>query len=183
MKSIQTILILILFLVQAANAQEVLITLDGEAYTKRYSAYPNNQDGLIELIRESETFDDWTKIVSVRYQRLPHINNDPKLAALGLAQIVKKSNPASSSNVFVNEEADEAIIDFLTSSSDGKFVEFNVFRYVRSRGSNGVVYLQFARRFPSGTAPGIDQFAALRNSWVTQISAYDMGVVQELLGK
>ena len=183
MRNIGAILFFTFCLVLPAIAQDTPIKLDGEIYTKQFIGNPPNGDKLMEFVRETETFEKWTKLIGVRYQQLPGVGNDPKRVAQGMAQIVKASNPKSNSSIIANETNSEAIIDFLTWPSTGEYLEFNVFRYVKSKDGNGVVSLQYAKRFTSDTPPTIEQFKSLRKSWVSQAAEFDMGVVHDLLGK
>jgi len=80
---------------QCAFAQENEITLDGESFTKKFVGAPSNGDKLIEFVRESETFENRTKLMGYRYQHLPLIDNDPTKAAIGMAKVVKNTNPAA----------------------------------------------------------------------------------------
>lgn len=184
MRSIGAVLFFAFCLVQTAIAQESLITLDSETFTKQFVGNPPNGDKLLEFIREAETFEKWSKIVGIRYQQLPGVGNDPKRVAQGMAQIVKTTNPNANSRIIVNEQTSEAIIDFLTWPSNGAFLEFNVFRYAKSKDGNGVISLHFANRFTSNSSPeAIEQFKALQKSWIDQAAAFDMGIVHTLLGK
>lgn len=184
MRRLGTLLFLAFFLVQEAIAQNPSIALDGELFTKKFVGNPPNGDKLLEFIREPESFEKWTKLVGVRYQRLASIGNDPKKVAEGMAAVVKASNPNSNSRIIVNESKSEALIDFLTWPASGEYLEFNVFRYAKSKDGGGVVSLQFANRFKSDNSPeAINQFKALRQSWINQAATFDMGIVHGLIGK
>ncbi|MBZ0069817.1 MAG: hypothetical protein K8F26_13510 [Thiobacillus sp.] len=183
MRTIGAILFCAFCLVQSAAAQDSPIKLDGESFAKQFVGNPPNGDKLMEFVKETETFEKWTKLIGVRYQQLPGAGNEPKRVAQGMAQIVKATNPKANSSIIANESSSEAIIDFLTWPPSGEYLEFNVFRYVKSKGGNGVISVQFAKRFTSDTAPTIDQLKSLRKSWVYQAAELDMRVVHDLLGK
>jgi hypothetical protein len=169
----RSVLLLLAFLAAPAMAQEP-ITIDGEAFSKKFVANPPNGDKLLEFVRDGESFEQWTKLVAYRYQKIPGADNDPKTLAAGIAQTVKTRYPESGSRVIVNKENGEALVDFLIRSPDGKFMEFNVFRYVRSTDGNAVVSLQMAHRFEDVSAEGTERFRKLRESWIGQAIAFDM---------
>lgn len=177
MRRFAQILLLLVF-AQGVFAQAALITLDGEPFTKKFIGSPPNGDRLLEFVRESETFEKWTKLVGYRYQQLPVIGNDPKKVAAGMAQIVKATNPKAQSRVIVNEKTDEVILDFLTWSADQQIIEFNVFRYAKSNDGKAVVSLQLAYRFSDSSPEGIEKFKTVREAWLKQAIAFDMQNVQ-----
>ena len=183
MRTLGAILFFSFCLVQAAIAQDPSIQLDGEPFSKQFVGNPPNGDKLKEYVRETETFEKWTKLIGIRYQQLPGVGNDPKRVAQGMAQLVKEANPRSNSSIVANEKTSEAIIDFLTWPPTAEYIEFNVFRYAKSSDGNGVISLQFANRFTSDTAPTVEQFKSLRKTWLSQAAAFDMRVVHGLLGK
>ncbi|HEX4986122.1 MAG TPA: hypothetical protein VFV71_08655 [Burkholderiales bacterium] len=158
-------------------AKDPVVTIDGEAFSKTFTAGSPSGDRLIELVREGESFGNWTKLVGFRYQQLPRIDNDPIKFAGVMAQLVKSSNPQAQSRVIVNKDETEAIVDFITWQPNAGYAEFNVFRCVRSKGGNAVVSLQFAHRLTDASAEGIEKFKRLRESWVSQAAAFDMNVV------
>jgi hypothetical protein len=174
-------LLLLAFLTLPAMAQEPVI-IDGEAFTRKFVGNPPNGDKLLEFVREGESFGKWTRLVAYRYQKLPAADNDPKRVASLTAQSVKARHPESGSRVIVNEKTGEALVDFLIRSPDGEFMEFNVFRYVRSPDGGAVVSLQMAHRFDDVSAEGTERFRKLRESWISQAIAFDMNRVHAALG-
>lgn len=176
------VVLLLLFFVRCAFAQDV-VTLDGEPFTKKFVGSPTNGDKLLEFVRASETFDKWTKLVGYRYQQLPRIGNDPKRIAAGMAQAVKAANPQAQSRVIVNEQSNEAIVDFLTWPADGKYMEFNVFRYVKSADGKAVVSLQLAYRFTDESTEGVKKLKKVRDAWISQATAFDMKHVHAALAQ
>ncbi len=166
---------------QSAAAQEPYIMLDGEVFTKQSVAHLSSGDTRIEFIREDETFNNWTKRVCFRYQSLPDIDNDPRKAAAWMSQLVKAYNAQSQTNVIVNNQASEALVDFLTWPPDAKYVEFHIFRFAKSAKEDAVVSLQFSYRLSSRTALDIEQFRQTRASWIRQAVAFDMDTVHAAL--
>jgi hypothetical protein len=182
MRCIAQVILLLLFTIHGAIAQEV-ITLDGEPFTKKFVGSPPNGDKLLEFVRKSESFEKWTKLIGYRYQQLPKIGNDPRKSAAAMAQIVKAANPQAQSRVIVNEKTNEALIDFLTWPPDGKYMEFNVFRYAKSVDGNAVVSLQLAYRFTDRSAEGGEKFKKIRDAWINQAVAFDMKHVHAALAQ
>jgi hypothetical protein len=174
-------LLLLVSVVTQGAVSEALFTVDDEAFTKKFVGAPPNGDKLIEFVRETESFESWTKLVGLRYQHLPGVGNDPKQVAAGMAQLVKARDPQSRSRTIANEKTNEALIDFLVRAPDGQFMEFNVFRYARSGDGNAVVSLQFAYRFTDVSGEGIERFKSLRDSWIRQAVAVDMASVVSTL--
>ena len=177
------VLFLILFLGQGAVAQESSINFDNETFTKLFKGRDQNGDKFLEFVRESESFKKWTKLIGLRHQKLPGIANDPQKAAKGMARVVKMSNPDAQSRVIANPKTSEALIDFLTWPSDRKFMEFNVFRFVRSPDGNAVVSLQIAYRFTDTSAAGINKFREIRKSWINKAVAFDMDKIHATLAR
>lgn len=166
-----------------STAPAAAITLDGELFTKKFVGNPPKGDKLVEFIREGETFDNWTKLVSFRYQQLPNLGNDPTKVAEQMAQTLKTVNPKANSQIIINKQASEAIIDFLTWPPDGKFMEFNVFRYAKSTDENAVVSLQLAYRFTDSSPKGTEQFKKIRASWINQAATFDIMRVHATLSE
>jgi hypothetical protein len=162
-------------------ASDDAVTIDGEAFTNKFIGSPPNGDKLIEFIRSSETFENWTKLVGYRYQQLPKLDNDPRKTALSLERIVKMKNPRAKARVITNKRTNEAIIDFLTWPKDGKYMEFNVFRYTKSPDGKAVVSLQLAYRFTEASPKGIEKFKKIRSDWVRQAAAFDMKKIHSSL--
>jgi len=160
----------------AAFAQSATITFDGEAYIKKFVGMPPGRDKLVEYVRRSESFENWTRLIGFRYQPLPQIGNDPVKFAQGMAQSVKTVNPQAQTKIIVSEDKAEAILDFLTWPPNGAFMEFNVFRYARSKDGNGIVSVQFAHRFTDQSPQGMERFKKLRQSWIAQAAAFDMAI-------
>ena len=121
MRSIAAALFLFVSLLAQGAGSGALFAVDGEVFTRKFVGAPPNQDQLIEYVREAESFDSWTRLIGLRYQRLPGVGNEPKQAAAVLAQVVKSKDPQSQSRVIVNEQTNEALIDFLMRSPDGEF--------------------------------------------------------------
>ena len=157
------------------------ITIDGETFSKEFVGGPPNGEKLIEFVRESESFDKWTRLVGYRYQHFGSVDNDPVKAAQGVAQVVKSSHPEARTSIIANPNSNEALLDFLVLSPDRMFMEFNVFRYARSLDGSAVVSLQLAYRFDDVSPEGTERFKKLRASWIEQAVRVDMNLLHEAL--
>lgn len=146
-------IVLLVMFCRAAFAADGDPTLDGEIFSKRFDGAPPNGDKLIEFVRDSEAFDSWTKLIAYRYQQLPHLGNDPVKYASVLGQSVRQANSQAPVKVAQDESSGDAILDFLTWTSDQKHMELNVWRFWKSSDGKAVVSLQFASKFPSPKRP------------------------------
>jgi hypothetical protein len=183
MRPLLTLFVWLLLSLQSAAAQEPYVMLDGELFAKQSVAHLPSGDTRIEYVREDETFDDWTKKISFRHQTLPGIENDPRKAAAWMSQLVKAYNDQSQSNVIVNKETSEALIDFLTWPPEAKHREFHIFRFARSADEDAVESLEFAYRLTDETALDSEQFRKIRASWIKQAVAFDMDTVHAALAE
>ena len=167
----------------AAATEYPGITIDGEIFSKTFIASPGNGDKLIEFIKENETFEKWTKLVAFRYQQLPKINNDPKRAGIAMHKLSQKIYPGTNSGILLNRTETDAIVHFLAWPKNGeKYIEFNVFRYVKSRDQNAIVSLQVAFRMPlTKNRSEIKKLKATQMSLLNEVSGYDMDIVQNTL--
>ncbi len=100
---------------------------------------------LAEYIPANETWDNWTKMLAVRF--VPGVDLDRRASAKQTADNItalKETDPIANVNVFWNEEKKEAIVDFLISSQVPQFLEHNMFRFLKV--PKGIVSFQIARR-------------------------------------
>lgn len=164
----------------ASHAQPVEIQLDGEPFVQKFSLKAPHGDKLIEFVRSSENLENWNKLIGFRYQQLPGAENDPLKVAVGMAAILKARGMMSS--VSKNEKTSEAMIDFITRGKSD-LLEFNVFRYTRSKGGDAVISLQLAYRFTDTTEQNVQHIIRLRNSWTKQAAEFDMKAIEDALEK
>lgn len=162
-------------------AQGPGIVFDGEAYSQQLRTTPREGDQLIEFVRAGESFEHWTRLVGLRLKHLPELDNDPKLFALALVQAVKQVNPEALTQMAVNEKANEALVDFVSWPADGEYLEFNIYRCVKSRDGKAVVLLNFAYRFIDQSDSGVEHFKKLRSTWIKQAVAFDMNIAHTAL--
>lgn len=166
-------IIVTLLTLQVALAQETAV-LDGELFTKKFVGKPPNGDKLVEVIRENETFENWTKLIGYRYQQLPGLENDPKKVAVAMVKIARAVNPEARYGVLVSDKDGEAILHFLTWPPGQRFFELNVFRYARSADAKAVVSVQLAYRFTELSEESIKTVNGILTSWINQITRFEI---------
>ena len=164
----------LVLLFQQAIAGEILPTVDGEVFAKRFVGKPGNGQLLVEFVREGESFESWTKLVGYRSQQLPGIDNDPFKYASAMLRMAQGQDPRSNPQILRNEQSNQAVVDYLIHAPDGKFVEHNVFRFWKSRDGKAIVSLQIARRFdlPNSLVEELERpgmkVGERRFSWIVQ---------------
>lgn len=174
-KLLRVVLLGLGFVIAYAHAEDFSVTFDSQVFQKRFEATQPNGDKVIEFVRDGETMQNWTKLIGYRYQQLPRLENDAKKAALAMMQVVKTSNPSAQVQTMAKDN--EAIIDFVTWSPEAKSMEFNIFKYAKSRDGNAVVSFQWAYRFsPSSISPY--EFGRFRGEWLEMVTSFDLGLVQ-----
>jgi hypothetical protein len=191
LRLLQTLL-LSFFLTQIAFAVELTPTLDGESFTNQFVGKQPNGDKLLEFVRPTESFNNWTKLVGYRYQQLPALSNDPMKYALAMERLVKQTNPQAPVKVTRNELSGEAIVDFLTWPQNQSYMELNVFRFWKSKDGNAVVSVQFANKFvafkPELSQNGVNEYQRnlneireRRQNWIKQVADISIMPIEEQL--
>ncbi len=180
-------LFLCVLVAQSGLAQDEPVVVGGESFSKVFVGAPANGDKLMEFVREGEDFDNWTKLVGYRYQQLPSLGNEPKQAGIALYKTVKESNTDAKVGMMLNGKETEAVVHFLTWSNDGRrLLEFNVFRYVKSKDMKAVVSLQLAYRFSLDDANNPEKTEEIKSTQMALIreaSTFDMKAVHMALAK
>ena len=162
--------------------EQIGFELDGESYGKQFVNTTSSNDKLIEFIREYETFDNWTKLIGFRYKEFPEAGNDPKKVANGYAQTMKTINPGVLiGRVTESEEKNEAVIDFLVTATNGKYVELNIWRFVKSDDGKAIVSVQLAYRHFDGSPEGIKKFNNIRTNLTNTVTNWNMKNVKNIL--
>ena len=170
----------LIFSYQIIYAQPFESRLDDEIFIQKHSVKTPQNDKVIEFVKNSENLENWTKLIAYRYQQLPGADNDPSKVALGMASVLRARGMMSA--VLENKKNSEAMIDFI-SRGKSNVLEFNVFRYIKSKGSNAVISLQFAYRFTDTSEQNVQKILSLRESWTKQAIGFDMNIVEESLEK
>ncbi len=159
-------------------AQAVDLKLDDELYFQKFSIKSPQGDKTIEFVRNSENLENWTKLIGFRYQQMPGADNDPSKVAIGMATILKARGMMSA--VSENKKMSEAMIDFI-SRGKTNILEFNVFRYGRSKDGKAVISLQFAYRFTDTSEQNVQNILKLREAWTKQAALFDMNTIENAL--
>ena len=165
---------------QIIYAQPFESRLDDEIFIQKHSVKTPQNDKVIEFVKSSENLENWTKLIAYRYQKLPGADNDPSKVALGMASVLRARGMMSA--VLENKKNSEAMIDFIARGKSN-VLEFNVFRYIKSKDSNAVISLQFAYRFTDTSEQNVQKILSLRESWTKQALGFDMNIVEESLEK
>lgn len=128
--------------ISSAPAAEKTISFDGQIY---YVAFHKSDGGksVTEYLPKGGKLDSWVRLVAIR--TLPGEEN-PKLAALGLVRTLKLQNPQAQSAMMQHPSSKDVIVDFVTWPQDGKFIEFNIFRYSKLAKNKGLLLQQYAQR-------------------------------------
>ncbi len=180
MRILLTALVFISISIQPASAQDVAITIDGEPFTKEYRVNASNGDKLREFVRTNENFENWTRLIGIRYEQYPSLANDPIKVAASREKNLKANNPQASSRVEVNKQANEAMHVFIIPTQTHA-VEFNVFRFAKSLDGNAVVSLQFTYRLDESSPKAFKIFQEHIQSWINQIGFVNMNDVRSIL--
>ena len=177
--------------VSFAQAAPTSVTLDGDALTKTFEAQAPDGDKLIEFIRESESFESWTKLVGYRYQSIPRLGNDPLKTAWAMADLIKKTTSQPYVQVFDNKQTKHALLVFVAMYPAKRYVEQNVFRFWKSKDGKAVVSLQLAFRIqipkaengqqPKGAERILKEISDRNKSWLDQAARFDSKAVEETL--
>lgn len=163
---------------QPAPAQDSVV-FDGERYARVHRERQSDGDRMVQFVREPETLENWTR--SIAFYRYTTIGNDPARAAVELRDSVNTANPDAPARMIVHSVTRDAVVDFLTRPRDGRYLEFNVMRYAKDSGGNGLVALRFAHRFRDAGKELSGQFDKNRLSWRSQVMEFDLAQIQAAL--
>lgn len=124
-------------------AQEKPERVRFEGQTLVLAASNDSPDGrLREFIPEGEKLAAWTRLAALReYPKL----DDPMAVGQNVLRQLKERHPDANSAIIRNPSTGEVIVDFLVTSPDRKFMEFNIFKYTRKPGA-GLACQQYALR-------------------------------------
>ena len=97
---------------------------------------------IVEYIPAGETLEKWSTMFAVRKQNIP---STPLDHAIRLAQSITQRNPKLGANVIFHEDNPEkAMVTFI--AVGGGVIEYNVWKFMKTDGFNGLVSYQFAVR-------------------------------------
>ena len=131
---------------ETAPAEKKSIEYEGETYFLAHADATADQ-ALEEYLREGETLENWTKMVSVRAFRS---FDDPKEIVRLFVAALKKQHPDAPYEAARIPETREIMLEFVTWPPDGSYAEINVWKFRKV--SAGVVAFQFALRKPDTRA-------------------------------
>ena len=147
MKRISTALTAVLLLAtSSAFAAPSPIKMEGKTLPQEFVGEMSRTQRLKEYIPANETFERWTRLMGLRLQNSPQINNDPMQMAQNMATLAQQRYPDMPKSNIVRQK-DSVIVQFYAyQTGKNGILETNVFRYWQ--GKEGLYSLQFARRAP-----------------------------------
>lgn len=175
---LKIVIILLCFFVNLL-AQIPTIKYDSGVFDKIFFA-GNKDDKLVELIRENETFENWTELIGIRSQYMPKINNEPLGYAKAMSELAKKINKHTNPTIHTNNNKTEAILYYSLWGEEMKFMEFNVWRFKKSKDGNAIESIQFVFRIPT-TEIGVNTLKNSRDKWIERAFSFDMENAEKIL--
>lgn len=162
-------------------AGPLAVEFDGQRYTLNFedqAALPDGSMGnaLAEFTLKGETVENWSKLFA--FYAYPQMGTDPAAAVEAVGKVVKETNPDANYAIDINDEKDEAIIDFLTWAEGSEVMEFNVFRYVVADDGPGLIAMQYAQHINIDDMD-VEDMRALRERTVREMAAMDMDAAQD----
>jgi hypothetical protein len=166
------ILAMLVALLPGTAVAQPAVTFDGERYLMR-ADHRRAAVPVVEYVRPDESLQRWTKLVAIRHFAT---QSDPRAAASNLARIVREHNPNARADVIARDDGSEAIVDFITWAPGDDRLEFNIHRYRRVDGTQGLVAYQFAWRFRTAElADATRTVSANRKRWIEAMTRADLG--------
>jgi hypothetical protein len=169
MRAFSSVLSAICVLLPAAMLSAANLEFDGETYVKKDS---NDTPEIrrVEYVRENETLDNWTRLITIR--NFTALDN-AKEAVLAFAERLKQDDPSSDPVTLISNDGETAIISFVVGPEDGSYGEFNVWRYAKVEGYPGLIACQFAYRFTGTTDEETDKFKEDILRWTKELAEAD----------
>lgn len=96
-----------------------------------------------EYLPEGDNLARWTRLAA--WREFPKITDEPMAAARGLERTIRDRDAGARSSIIRNPKNGEVIVDYLLTSAEGGFSEFQVCRYAR-RAGGGLVCQQYGLR-------------------------------------
>lgn len=188
MKRLFALLLSALLAGQAAYAAPAPVKFDGKTFSKEFVGVMEHGNRLKEYVANGESFENWSRLIGIRYQEMPQLNNDPAAMAKALAVTLRQNNPQAKFEITHDPQKNVAVIDFITwktgAANDGT-MEINAFKYWQSADKKGLYSLQLAQRVR--TADYKDQQKAvqalknIRSSLLKQIRSANSQAVEKAL--
>lgn len=152
-----------------AVADPLSLGFGGERFVRVGIKTSPDGQRIAQLLRERETPNAWTKLVTVR--SYPSATNPSTLTG-GMIKAVKKRDPQARFKLLENPTTKEVMLDYLTFGVDGEMVEFNLVKLSKQVSGPGVVAFHFVQRFPLGEVSGPD-IARVREAAVKEAATFD----------
>lgn len=114
------------------NGHTLVLAFEGE----------NPSETVKEFLPTGQRLDSWKQLASIR--KYPKLDN-PKLVAENLVRVLKQQNPEAPHQLTQDPKTGAVVVDFVTWPRNQAFVEFNVFKYMKTDGG-GLVAHQYALR-------------------------------------
>ena len=128
------------------------VKMEGKTLPQEFVGQMTASERLKEYIPANETFERWTRLIGLRLQSAPQINNDPMKMAQNMAALAQRQYP-DMPPPNIRPQKDGAVVQFYAYQADRNgFIESNVFRYWKGR--EGLYSVQFARRSPLSSLDG-----------------------------
>ena len=157
--------------------------VDGKVFDKLFSFRDVNGNRVVEIVSGDETRNDWTKLVTVRSQSLPLLDNDPVNAAQKMLKLAKIIDKNAIGAVIENEDKTDTVVDFFVVLYKKEYMEYTVIRYIQNRYKNGLISLQFSKRMKLTEFNTKADLHDLRKSWMHQITSIDMKEAGSYVGE
>ena len=118
------------------------VRMDGETLPQEFVGQMTKSERLKEYVAADETFERWTRLIGLRLQSAPQINNDPMKMAQNMAALAQRQYP-DMPPPNIRPQKDGAVVQFYAyQTGRNGFIESNVFRYWKGR--EGLYSVQFA---------------------------------------
>lgn len=122
------------------------VKMEGKILPQEFVGQMTKSERLKEYVAADETFERWMRLIGLRLQSAPQINNDPMKMAQNMAALAQRQYP-DMPPPNIRPQKDGAVVQFYAyQTGRNGFIESNVFRYWKGR--EGLYSLQFARRVP-----------------------------------
>jgi hypothetical protein len=164
-------------------------SIDGVRLTKTYTDIKTNVDvttrytKFIEFIPESESFSEWTRLVSYKSEPLFAIDNDPKQFGHQFLNMINSnfpdSRPGFSCSSLESGETDKCVLSFALKNNRLGITEINLFVFSKASTGDAVVQAQYARRVTLSTSDS--EVQSIRLSLANQVdSQYDKEFIESI---
>ena len=157
------------------------VRMDGKILPQEFVGQMTKSERLKEYVAADETFERWTRLIGLRLQSAPQINNDPMKMAQNMAALAQRQYP-DMLPPNIRPQKDGAVVQFYAyQAGRNGFIESNVFRYWKGR--EGLYSVQFARRSPLSSLDGnkAKDLASQNIALIQEIANVDKRQVEKAL--